>query len=194
LYNEQITFKKGDRVKATGKSYYENDLSEGATGTVKDPAYKSFTGTMAVVVTWDNPDDRNFDLFLPDHLELVKPQKASKVAKILTEKVMVGDVKCRKILGFENITTFNDIPDIYLRDAPFFYIWSNGGSEMVLKPERGERIHLNIGNKIPEIDFQYYIQQMKKAGERLGTINKKIRSDKDNAEKAKWSGCETVEI
>ena len=43
-----------------------------------------------------------------------------KSAKIVTEKVWVGNVKCRKILGFENIVKSHEVPMEYLSGKPRF--------------------------------------------------------------------------
>jgi hypothetical protein len=51
-----------------------------------------------------------------------------KQASIDTEKVVVGETQCRKILGFNDVLTFDDCPSGYSVQGLSFYMgYSSGG-------------------------------------------------------------------
>ena len=137
-----------------------------------------------------------------------------KSAKIVTEKVWVGNVKCRKILGFEKIVESHEVPMEYLSEKPRFCLVRHatnyytpkiylgdgkykreGDSDEIVDfyVPRGENpivdmggysTLIGIGDVYPDEVFQSILVWLRRAGERLAEINKK------NA----WSGEETVII
>jgi hypothetical protein len=144
-------------------------------------------------------------------LELVRDRKA---AQILTEKVIICNVPCRKILGFEGILRRDELPEKYTNGRPSFWFvarrasgahvfdghemsWegpSGSNYGLVMNLPIGTRIGvgdycftgMNVGDVWPETTFQELLTWLKRAGSRLA----KIRTQ----EKAAWSGKETVEI
>jgi len=143
-------------------------------------------------------------------LELVSDRKS---ACILTEKVIIGDVPCRKILGFEGILGRDELPKRYVDGCPMFHfdrgeqgahVYENGKMEWHLSdaPREGLAVELpptewinvgsycftgmNVGDVWPEKTFQELLVWLKRAGSRLVKIRKQ--------EKAAWSGKETIEI
>ena len=137
------------------------------------------------------------------------------VACILTEKITVGGVPCRKILGFEGILSYDELPEKYLEGVPSFDLYKSSashyefdGSEMLWKAvdgiisavsyniPRGSDpivrlgplpVHvLTVGDIYPEATFQAIVVWLKRAGSRLAKIRKQ--------EKDAWSGKETIEI
>jgi len=148
--------------------------------------------------------------------DVMKRVDDKKVACILTEKVLVGDVPCRKILGFEGILGREELPKKYLEGKPRFLlanVWMhrklvNGvvvlGRENATGPHDDSNLngisfdiptqldgwecttHFCIGDVIPEKIFQELLTWLKRAGSRLAKIRKQ--------EKAAWSGKETIEI
>jgi hypothetical protein len=148
--------------------------------------------------------------------EFVLQKVNSKAACILTEKVMVGDVKCRKITGLEGILTEQELPDKYTNGEPAFWFkpqhggahifrngkmtWGNSfAPEYASNPgiscsfpsndiDVGEFIFhgLHVGDIWPETTFQNILIWLKRAGSRLA----KIRKQEHDA----WSGCEEVSI
>jgi hypothetical protein len=201
--------KKGDRVrvnrldatiKAFGKGSHMDEMI-GKTCTVSKVGREiEFT-----------EDEHKYSWHWAD-LELVRDRKA---AQILTEKVIICNVPCRKILGFEGILGRDELPGKYLEGKPEFHLVPKGeaywnirhfdGSHLVLggaasevdcidfryegspKVEMYERSEvLNVGDIIPDATFQNILIWLKRAGSRLAKIREQ--------EKAAWSGKETVEI
>lgn len=149
--------------------------------------------------------------FYPFVLEKVDDRP--KAAHILTEKVMVGDTPCRKIVGFEGIGRRDELPKKYVVGTPaFWYHQGRSGAHVFDGTSMGwERpdgsgigldMHLpacvridvgcymftgmNVGDVWPEPTFQELLTWLKRAGSRLAKIRKQ--------EKVAWAGEETVEI
>jgi len=197
-------FKKGDNVRAIGLSIYGADL-RGKELIVDDPEYPSCDGVV-VKVTGDY-------LMRPTDLEHVKKSHA---ARILTEKVTIEGMPCRKILGFEGILSQEELPEKYNNGLPEFSFDKDersahrfvfDGNDLRLHhselsrgvlhfhvPDADPKIkacgfcltYMNIGDILPEKTFQQILVWLKRAGSRLAKIRKQ--------EKAAWSGKETVEI
>jgi hypothetical protein len=139
----------------------------------------------------------------------------SHAARILTEKVTIDGVPCRKILGFEGILSRDELPKKYLDGFPKFdlyessashyefdgtrlrWIPSDGNSRAVnydIPTEAEPKIMLDVcptyvltvGDIYPENTFQNIMTWLRRAGSRLAKIRKQ--------EKAAWSGKETVDI
>lgn len=146
---------------------------------------------------------------------LQKVDSKPRAACILTEKVMVGGVKCRKITGFEGIQEAKDLPEKYLTGFPRFH--SEGimrhhghtefdgrelhylGDDTVQKiniklPENADPkvdsggfiLLLATGDIWPETTFQNILIWLKRAGSRLA----KIKRQEHDA----WTGREEVSI
>lgn len=134
-------------------------------------------------------------------------------ARILTKKVMVGNVPCRMILGFEGILGKEELPKKYVEGAPSFWYHMGrtgahvfDGNKMNWEYPDGSDIGLdmrlpagvsidvgcytfsdmNVGDVWPEKTFQVLLTWLKRAGSRLAKIRKQ--------EKEAWSGQETIEI
>lgn len=195
-------FKKGDKIRAIGLSIYGADL-RGKELIVDDPEYHSGEGVV-VKVTGDY-------LMRPTDLEHVKKSHA---ACILTEKVTINGVPCRKILGFEGILSRDELPKKYLEGSPMFcnegvkrghghfefdgeklrYFGSDEITNIDIKVPRGKPPEIDIGYFLmldegdvwPETTFQNIMTWLRRAGSRLAKICKQ--------EKVAWSGKEIVEI
>ena len=122
------------------------------------------------------------DLWWYDEKDL-EPVK-SKSAKILTEKIMVNEVKWRKILGFENVLDITELPKKYLNDKPAFH--KTYRNEVLLRVPDSVTLIIRIGELVEEKMFQEMVKWMKCASSRLTKINKQ--------EHDAWSGTEMVEI
>jgi hypothetical protein len=202
-------FKKGDLVKVVRKFRSdEGDLCW-------MPAMDKLVGTTAKVERIYVDGDVYLDCgwwFYPRVLEHVGKSHA---ACILTEKVTVGGVPCRKILGFEGILSYDELPGKYMDGEPSFDLYKSSASHyefdgygMQWKSVDGTTcavsyniprdsdpiielgplpVHvLTVGDIYPEVTFQAIVVWLKRAGSRLAKIRKQ--------EKDAWSGKETVEI
>lgn len=202
-------FKKGDLVKVVRKFRSdEGDL-------YWMPAMDKLVGVTAKVERVDEVGDVLLDCgwyFYPRVLEHVNKPHA---ACILTEKVTVSGVPCRKILGFEGILSYDELPEKYLEGVPSFDLYKSSashyefdGSEMLWKSVDGTTravsyniprdsdpiialgplpVHvLTVGDIYPEATFQAIVVWLKRAGARLAKIRQQ--------EKDAWSGKETIEI
>ena len=201
-------FKKGDLVKVVRKfGSDEGDL-------YWMPAMDKLVGVTAKVERVDEVGDVLLDCgwyFYPRVLEHVNKPRA---ACILTEKVTVSGVPCRKILGFEGIMRKEDLPASYVNGKPAFYIddsyaqnvrifdgheykigdymedpvcWLRVPNECEHEVSfEGYNPALSAGCVLKESDFQAWIKWMRRAGSRLAKIRKQ--------EKDAWSGKETIEI
>jgi hypothetical protein len=138
-----------------------------------------------------------------------------KQAAIETEKIMVGETPCRKILAFQNILAEEELPGTYIRGVSFYRVseGSKGGqngnmwngeehvSRDVLKgtplvitdlpekhgiPAMGTDPYLYIDDVLREDTFQAILVWLKRCGSRLAKIRKK--------EHESWSGMEVVTI
>lgn len=149
--------------------------------------------------------------FHPDVLEHVNKRH---VAHILTEKIMVNGVKCRKILGFKGISQKHELPEKYTACAPSFHVdfhralgahvfngtimeWEHpSGSTTGLRMRLPDDVHIdvgvygftgmNVGDVWPETTFHELLACLKRAGSRLAEIRKQERES--------WKGKEEVEI
>lgn len=71
----------------------------------------------------------------------LEPVTDRKSAHILTEKVMVGDTPCRKIVGFEGILGHDELPDKYLEGTPrFVFNPECNGSRFIFNGEKIEYV------------------------------------------------------
>jgi hypothetical protein len=109
-------FKKGDLVKVVRK--FRSD--EGDLNWM--PAMDKLVGVTAKVERVDEVGDVLLDCgwyFYPRVLEHVGKSHA---ACILTEKVTVSGVPCRKILGFEGVLPCDELPEKYMGGKPRFFL------------------------------------------------------------------------
>ena len=136
-------------------------------------------------------------------------------AKILTEKVTVNGIKCRRICGFEGIARKEDLPSQYVASAPSFWMyssaptchfqfdddgirWVGGASErdrVDLRVPPGAVPEIDVGPYIlvlsvndvwPETTFQNILIWLKRSGTRLAKIRARERDV--------WHGNETISI
>jgi hypothetical protein len=196
-------FKKGDRVRGCGKSISEKYDVCGYTGTVHNPDYLTTENKHCIHVKWDKPNCG--DLVFPENLVLISPKN---LATIDTKKIVVGGVQCRKILGFNNILSREDLPEEYLSKAPCFTTRTEyqlnhrrfDGNKMRLceyvkkstdgimwQFERNENItgysdDLFVSDIIPEENFRVLVAGLKLAGERFIRIKKEIAEQKKKEE------------
>jgi ribosomal protein L21E len=200
---EHVTqFNIGDRVRQIGPSEMGFTDHMGEIGTIV-----LLKGDM-FVVDWENGGQNNMP---PESIEHVTKH----VAKILTEKVTVGGVPCRKILGFEGILSYDELPKKYMEGVPSFDLYESSASHyefdgygmqwravdgtscsvgynipMDSDPIIGlgpSPVHvLTVGDIYPEATFQAIVVWLKRAGSRLAKIRQQ--------EKDAWSGKETIEI
>lgn len=201
---EHVTqFNIGDRVRQIGSSERGFTDHMGEIGTIVLLKRDMF------VVDWENGGQNNMP---PESIEHVTKQH---VAKILIEKVTVGGVPCRKILGFEGILPCDELPKKYMEGVPSFDLYESSASHYEFDgygmqwrsvdgtanavsyniPRDSDPIiglgpspvHvLTVGDIYPEATFQAIVVWLKRAGSRLAKIRQQ--------EKAAWSGKETVEI
>jgi hypothetical protein len=142
-----------------------------------------------------------------------------KPAKIETEKILVGETPCRRIIGFQDICDDNTLPDGYINKAPSFtfmsggslggdqaHIWNGTEYKTWMVPRGTPLIITNLPEKhgIPGLDdkeFDPYIyigdvlredtfQAILVWLKRAGARLGKIRKN----EKAGWAGNEMVTI
>jgi hypothetical protein len=116
--------------------------------------------------------------------------KEMALAKIVTEKIVVDGVKCRRIIGFENILGPEALPDRYMHGVPRFSL--SDGYLSASYPHNGDHqyaVGLPIGAPLFEAEFQEILVWLRRAGSRLTKINARLA--KENAD---WHGEETVEI
>jgi hypothetical protein len=197
-------FEVGDRVRQTGPSELGFTENMGQVGVIKN-----IFGDGSFDVHWDNG---NGNTMKPESVEHVKRSHA---ACILTEKVTVGGVPCRRILGFEGILSYDELPEKYLEGVPSFDLYKSSASHyefdgygMQWKSVDGTTravsyniprdsdpiielgplpVHvLTVGDIYPEATFQAIVVWLKRAGARLAKIRK--------PEKDAWSCKETIEI
>ena len=214
---ERKDAKIGQRVKVTGSCIHGAGchIFNGKIGII-DGEKRAYTGDMVARVSWQ--DESGTNLVDYKYLEPVADLQIgdrAKVARILTEKVMVDGHKCRKILGFEGILGRDELPAVYIGGEPRFYHVGtalHGHFAVVNGTARwmgADRIRAQVDVDIPsegepkidvgrycllltegdiwlETTFQNILVWMKRAGARLAKIRK--------AEKAAWSGKEDVEI
>jgi len=154
------------------------------------------------------------DLFWYAESDLELVTDRPKVVGILTEKVMVKGVKCRRILGFEGVLRDVELPKKYVTGCPSFWLytghkdgahvfdgskmrWSNpvGSNQgLIMNLPSGTEIDvgcfmftgMNIGDVWPEPTFQKLLTWLKRACYRLA----EIRREERNA----WQGEELLEI
>jgi hypothetical protein len=200
-------FKVGEPVIVTTKFDSSGRLSW-------EPEMDEYIGKTGKITCIDEDGDVRLDgkwFFYPRVLEHVKKSHA---ARILTEKVTIDGVPCRRIMGFEGVLDKSELPGRYIRDAPSFYLescrltgahvfkgkvmeWDHPSGSNVgldIKLPHGVDIDvgtyaftgMNVGDIWPEKTFQELLTWLTRAGSRLAKIRKQ--------EKAAWSGKETVEI
>lgn len=193
-----MEFKKGDKVKVLGLSAMgKNRIGDIGVVEYEIIAYH-FVGVRM-------PDDV-FLVMNPRNIKKMA-ENNSKEARIINEKVWVGDKKCRKILGFENVKAFEDLPEEYRTSDSHFYIGYsvgrisdntnytiNGYKRQHTEPKtpyivmatrnRGNMDEdfklFYVGFVLKEEDYQWLVGEMRKAGERLAQIN---RANRDKAKK-----------
>jgi hypothetical protein len=206
----EFKFKKGDMAKVV-RAFRSHEAGHKLTWM---PEMCQMIGKIGKVTYVAEDGDVRLDdawWFYPFVLEHVG---GSRTASILTEKVLINDIPCRKILGFEGILGRDELPKQYLEGSPMFcnegvkhghgHFEFNGkklryfGSEDVTnidikvpcgKPPEvdiGYFLMMNEGDIWPETTFQNILVWLKRAGSRLAKIRKQ--------EKAAWGGKETVEI
>jgi len=200
-------FKVGETVRVTTKFDSSGRLSW-------EPEMDEYIGKTGKITCIDEDDDVLLDgkwFFYPRVLEHVKKPQA---ARILTEKVTIEGMPCRKILGFEGILRKEDLPARYVNGKPAFYIDDSYTQNVRIFEGHGYEIGdymedpvcwLYVPNEcehevrfegynpalsavcvLKESDFQAWIKWMRRAGSRLAKIRQQ--------EKDAWSGKETIEI
>jgi hypothetical protein len=109
-----------------------------------------------------------------------------------TEKVWEDGKQCRKITNFKALN-FEDVPEQYHEagTGPACFI-SKITNELIIweKVLTNKQIILYKDITIPEERFQFILKLIRKAGDRLMKINKKLEQEKRKA----WSGKETFKI
>ncbi len=211
--------KIGMRVRLTGHCIYGPDCHkfDRQTGQITHLA-TTITAGRCAHVRLDGTGARHLVAF--KFLQPVEESKKNSTnARILTEKVMVGDVPCRRILGFEGIRKREELPEAYIDGElafryggiephqghfnfdgrEFSYCCNSADRRTVYMrvPQGDPKIEMGGYGLIlheddiwPESSFQAIVTWMKRAGARLA----KIRKEEREAKKAAWSGKEEVEI
>ena len=216
----QPTFKVGDRVKITGKTIYDADCI-GAIGTINHYGDDDY-----IVVRLDNVTNNLQTIYLTkDNIEFyTDPKPVTKFAHILTEKVVINDIKCRKILTFENMLEWKSLPKEYIDSVPSFSVYENAYGHfefdginhkwcsmsdkisrkgLCIDFENTPDFNLADGNVFifttgdiwEESVYQVILKELRAAGTNLASINKRLKKEK--AEKdliTSWSGSQTDEI
>ena len=113
--------------------------------------------------------------------DIVNSLDDSKTAMLHLKKVVVNGKKTFKLVGFENILRNDQLPKEYIDSAPNFYLdTASGQIVMNLIPmfkhinNNSFTLRFTIGD---EIDTEY-IKDFKDCGERLASINKKLKEVK----------------
>lgn len=204
MYMGGVKMKIGDRVRVKNAPSGTPKSAIGKVFTIKEDGGHPEFGLDVPGATGTH----NLWWYAADDLELV-----TKAACILTEKVMVGDTPCRKILGFEGILGRDELPAKYTDGKPSFWrydgllgthVFDGDKMDWGVNWERGDVVYLelpagvnidvgyynfagmHVGDLWPETTFQELLTWLKRAGSRLAKIRKR--------EKAAWSGKETIEI
>jgi hypothetical protein len=203
---EHVTqFNIGDRVRQIGSSERGFTDHMGEIGTIV-----LLKGDM-FVVDWENGGQNNMP---PESIEHVTKQH---VAKILIEKVTVGGVPCRKILGFEGVLPCDELPEKYMGGKPRFFLSDCTDSKYMFDGEvhrwvvHGCKIGIEcVKYEIPEqsnpevilddmpihrlatdeVYSEATFQAIVVWLKRAGSRLAKIRKQEKDA----WSGKETIEI
>ena len=135
------------------------------------------------------------------------------IATIKTEKVVVRGEKCRKIVGWGDVLTEEQLPKEYTQDrvvggwpkgnAPFFAVYRSQlsfyGPKDALK---GHSVSRNTCEELdcctftiwkdsilPEATYQELMLWLRRAGARLGKINRRFAEENKD-----WHGEEVFEI
>ena len=136
------------------------------------------------------------------------------VARILTEKILVNGVKCRKITGFEGILGRDALPKTYTEGRPVFWyegeappgahVFNGACMDWQLPDDSCEMVRvclppgvkidvgqygfcgMNVGDVWPETTYQELLTWLKRAGSRLAKIRQQ--------EREAWSGSGADEI
>jgi hypothetical protein len=200
--------KIGDKVQVLRKRPMTPESAVGKTFTIKRTGGRPEYGLNVPGATGAH------SLWWYDAADLDLVRDHPRPAQILTEKVLINDIPCRKILGFEGILGRGELPEKYLESSPMFcndgvkrghghfefdgeklrYFGSENVVNIDIKVPRGKPpevdigyfLMLNEGDVWPETTFQNILIWLKRAGSRLAKIRKQ--------EKAAWSGKETIEI
>ncbi|MCK9570224.1 hypothetical protein M0R72_14865 [Candidatus Pacearchaeota archaeon] len=211
-----VEMKIGDQVKVM-RAW---QAGEQGTNWGDDPLFKTKVGKIGKIVKRLREDngwvvDIDGDAWLYPEFVLQKVDAKSHVACILTERVMVNGVKCRKIIGFEGIWGREELPGRYTRGKPAFWQYEGSDGHFVVEDEMAEwicstpfgkaqnlalefpdsepRIKIDVpclvmavGSVWTESDFQNILIWLKRAGSRLA----KIKRQEHDA----WTGQEEVSI
>ncbi len=105
---------------------------------------------------------------------------------IKTEKVVVRGIAKRKIVDLDALE-YNKLPEEYTNGEPRFNFYENSGKKTFGACGCGGDIH--GGSIYTEADFQIKLDGIRKAGERLAEINKRVKELKKT-----WHGEETFII
>jgi hypothetical protein len=115
-----------------------------------------------------------------------------KTTRITVEKIWKDDRPHYKILGFENVATWDELPLEYCAvnpfqsDVPVYYTYYTPYNNYIaiFDPDNQclEELHVNRTYNVDH--FTRMVRLMRAAGERLSAINKKLA----------WHGTETIEI
>ena len=99
---------------------------------------------------------------------------SSKTAKLYLGKVIMNGKETFKLIGFENILRKEQLPEEYTNSAPYFYFNHILGQIVMLLSKDTYVMRFNIGEVVdPE-----YIKDFKACGDRLASINKKLKEVK----------------
>lgn len=197
-------FKVGDKVRQTGPSEMGFTDNIGQIGIIT-----KMHGPCSADVDWQNGKDNAMPITSLEHVN------KSQAACILTEKVTIDGMPCRRIMGFEGINQRSDLPAKYVCNEPSFWlvdgkrgrhVFQDGKMRWVASWEDPakcrvmlalpDEVKIDVGGYAfdgiqersvwPETTFQELLVWLKRAGARLAKIRKQ--------EKAAWSGKETIEI
>lgn len=114
--------------------------------------------------------------------------------KLFTEKLVVQGEKKRKILGWAGLMKEENMPKEYLEGTPRF-LQDRHGSIVIdadVTAPNGKRYNWGIFRKDQIVDeewFQFNLQLMKEAGDRLHQLRQKEQKLKET-----WKGDETFVI
>jgi len=103
--------------------------------------------------------------------------------KIKTEKVVERGIAKRKILAIEGVIPYDELPNEYLGGHPYAYMHQK--PVLVLYGAGCA----NISDTMEEVEFQKSLNGLKTCGERLHSINQKIKALTQT-----WKGEETFVI
>ena len=108
--------------------------------------------------------------------------------KLVTEKVVTASGELGRRITNVKMLTVNELPQEYLTCGEYcYYIPAQKSLYMrYVKDNHFMRTTLLLNTFIGEKDFQFYLMKIRRCGDRLEKINKKVRGS--------WRGKETFTI